>query len=45
VLEVCLDRFREKKPNVLEALREACEASYPATNLEQLAEEAVVVLA
>ncbi|CAF5155515.1 unnamed protein product, partial [Rotaria magnacalcarata] len=29
VLEVCLDRFREKKPNVLEALRETCEAAYP----------------
>ncbi|CAF5058973.1 unnamed protein product, partial [Rotaria sp. Silwood1] len=29
VLEVCLDRFREKKPNVIEALRETCEASYP----------------
>ncbi|CAF1566894.1 unnamed protein product, partial [Rotaria sordida] len=36
VLEVCLDRFREKKPNVIEALRETCEASYSATNLDQL---------
>lgn len=30
VLEVCLDRFREKKTNVIEALREACDATYPA---------------
>ncbi len=30
VLEVCLDRFREKKTNVIEALRETCEAAYPA---------------
>ncbi|CAF3916372.1 unnamed protein product [Rotaria sordida] len=45
VLEVCLDRFREKKPNVIEALRETCEASYSATNLDQLSETAVTVLA
>ncbi|CAF3687601.1 unnamed protein product [Adineta steineri] len=44
VLEVCLDRFREKKPNVIEALRETCEASYPGTNLEQMAEIAVAAL-
>jgi hypothetical protein len=29
VLEVCLDRFREKKTNVIDALRETCEAAYP----------------
>ncbi|CAF4726258.1 unnamed protein product, partial [Rotaria sp. Silwood2] len=45
VLEVCLDRFREKKPNVIEALRETCEASYPGTNLEQMSEIAVAALA
>ncbi|CAF4361259.1 unnamed protein product [Rotaria sp. Silwood2] len=29
IIEVCLDRCREKKTNVIEVLREACEAAYP----------------
>ena len=33
VLEVCLDRFREKKTNVIDALREASEAAYPAVRI------------
>ena len=33
VLEVCLDRFREKKTNVIDALREASEAAYPAVGI------------
>ncbi|CAF1063268.1 unnamed protein product [Rotaria sp. Silwood1] len=45
VIEVCLDRCREKKTNVIEVLREACEAAYPATNLEQFSEVAVILLA
>ncbi|CAF1510112.1 unnamed protein product, partial [Adineta ricciae] len=45
VLEVCLDRFREKKTNVIEALRETCDAAYPGTNLEQMAETVIVTLA
>ncbi|CAF0721167.1 unnamed protein product [Adineta steineri] len=45
VLEVCLDRFREKKTNVIEALRETCDAVYPSTNLDPLSEVAVAVLA
>ncbi|UJR08232.1 hypothetical protein I4U23_012505 [Adineta vaga] len=40
VIEVCLDRCREKKNNVIEVLRETCEAVYPATNLEQFSEVA-----
>ncbi|CAF3523710.1 unnamed protein product [Rotaria socialis] len=44
-IDVCLDRCREKKTNILEVFREACEAAYPATNLEQLSEIAVVLLA
>ncbi|CAF2747465.1 unnamed protein product [Rotaria sp. Silwood2] len=45
IIEVCLDRCREKKTNVIEVLREACEAAYPGTNLEQFSEVAVVLLA
>ena len=33
VLEVCLDRFREKKTNVIDALREAVDAAYPAVRM------------
>ena len=36
VLEVCLDRFREKKTNVIEALREAADAAYPGVGVVQL---------
>ncbi|CAF1153386.1 unnamed protein product [Rotaria sordida] len=45
IIEVCLDRCREKKTNVIEALREACEAAYLATTLEQFSEVAVILLA
>ncbi|CAF2100921.1 unnamed protein product [Rotaria magnacalcarata] len=44
-IDVCLDRCREKKTNILEVFREACDAAYPGTNLEQLSEVAVVLLA
>ncbi|CAF0991048.1 unnamed protein product [Adineta ricciae] len=44
VIDVCLDRCREKKNNVIEVLREACEAAYPATNLEQFSEAAGALL-
>ncbi|CAF1116363.1 unnamed protein product [Adineta steineri] len=44
VIEVCLDRCREKKTNVIEVLRETCDATYPGTNLEQFSEVAVTLL-
>jgi cytoskeleton-associated protein 5 len=37
-LEPCMERFKEKKQNIVDAMREACDAIYPATNLEQIQE-------
>ena len=36
---MCLDRFREKKTNVIEALRETCEAAYPGVRFFFVARE------
>ncbi|CAF1056931.1 unnamed protein product [Didymodactylos carnosus] len=44
VIEVCLDRFREKKTNVVDALRETCDVCYPGTNLDQMSEMMMSVL-
>jgi len=30
IIEVCLDRCREKKSNIIEVLRETCDTTYPA---------------
>ncbi len=40
-----MDRFKEKKQNIVEALREACDAIYPSTNLENISETAIANLA
>ena len=37
-IEPCMERFKEKKPNVVEAMREACDAIYPSTSLEAIQE-------
>lgn len=37
-LEPLMERFKEKKQNVVDALREACDAIYPSTNLEVIQE-------
>ncbi len=37
-LEPCLERFKEKKQNIVDAMREACDAIYPSTNLEAIQE-------
>ncbi|CAF1062139.1 unnamed protein product [Didymodactylos carnosus] len=44
VIEVCLDRFREKKTSVVDALRETCDICYPGTNLEQMSETTMSML-
>jgi cytoskeleton-associated protein 5 len=36
--EPLMERFKEKKATVVEALREACDAIYPSTNLEVIGE-------
>jgi cytoskeleton-associated protein 5 len=33
-----MERFKEKKQNIVDALREACDAIYPSTNLEAIQE-------
>lgn len=40
-----MERFKEKKQNVVDALREACDAIYPSTNLEAISEMCVAFLA
>ena len=40
-----MERFKEKKQNVVDALREALDAVYPSTNLEAISEAALVNLA
>ncbi|CAO1409163.1 unnamed protein product [Diamesa serratosioi] len=40
-----LEKFKEKKPNVVAALREAIDAIYPSTNLEAIQEDIIVALA
>ena len=40
-IEPLMERFKEKKQNVVDALREACDAIYPSTNLEAIHETAV----
>lgn len=40
-----MERFKEKKQNVVDALREACDAVYPSTNLEAIQEMCVGYLA
>lgn len=37
-IEPCMERFKEKKQNVVDPMREACDAIYPSTNLEALSE-------
>ena len=38
VLEPLLERFKEKKQNVIDTMREACDALYPSTNLDAIYE-------
>ncbi|KAL7034397.1 hypothetical protein ACKWTF_007947 [Chironomus riparius] len=40
-----LEKFKEKKTNVVAALRDAIDAIYPATNLEAIQEEVIAALA
>lgn len=40
-----MERFKEKKQNVVDALREALDAIYPSTNLENISETSVAFLA
>ncbi len=44
-IEPCMERFKEKKQNVVDALREACDAIYPSTNLEAIQEMCLGFLA
>jgi cytoskeleton-associated protein 5 len=39
-----MERFKEKKQNVIDALREALDAIYPSTTLENISEAAVPIL-
>ncbi|CRK99142.1 CLUMA_CG012503, isoform A [Clunio marinus] len=39
-----LEKFKEKKPNVVSALREAVDAIYPSTNLEAIQEDILAAL-
>jgi cytoskeleton-associated protein 5 len=43
-MEPLMERFKEKKQNVVDALREACDAIYPSTNLEAISEMCVAFL-
>src|SRR5690349_2706275 len=43
-LEVLMERFKEKKQHVTDALREACDAIYPSTSLEAIAETCTLLL-
>ncbi|XP_038218793.1 protein mini spindles isoform X2 [Zerene cesonia] len=38
-IQACLEKFKEKKPNVVTALRECIDAIYPSTNLEAIMED------
>lgn len=40
-----MERFKEKKQNIVDAMREACDAIYPSTSLEAIQEMAVGFLA
>lgn len=40
-----MERFKEKKNDVVNALREACDAIYPSTNLQDIQEICVGYLA
>jgi cytoskeleton-associated protein 5 len=40
-----MERFKEKKQNVVDALREACDAIYQSTNLETIGELTIACLA
>jgi cytoskeleton-associated protein 5 len=44
-IEPCMERFKEKKQNIVDAMREACDAIYPSTNLEVLQETCCTLLA
>jgi cytoskeleton-associated protein 5 len=44
-LEPLMERFKEKKQHIVDALREACDAIYPSTNLEAIQEMALGFLA
>ena len=39
-----MDRFKEKKQNIVDAMREALDALYPSTNLENISETAIAAL-
>ena len=44
-LAALLERTKEKKPSIVEALREACDAVWPSTNYEGIAELTAATLA
>jgi cytoskeleton-associated protein 5 len=44
-IEPCMERFKEKKQNIVDALREAIDAIYPSTNLEAIQETTIGFLA
>ena len=44
-LEPLMERFKEKKQHIVDVLREACDAIYPSTNLEAIAEMCIGYLA
>lgn len=43
-IQAILDKFKEKKPNIVAALREAIDAIFPSTNLEAISEDCVAAL-
>lgn len=43
-IQMILDKFKEKKPTIVTALREASDAIFPSTNLEVIAEDCVAAL-
>ncbi|CAG2202668.1 CKAP5 [Mytilus edulis] len=43
-IQMILDKFKEKKPAVVTALRDASDAIYPSTNLEAISEDVVAAL-
>ena len=44
-ISAIFEKFKEKKANVVTALRDALDAIYPATNLDSIQEEVVLALA
>ncbi|CAF0735545.1 unnamed protein product [Brachionus calyciflorus] len=44
-MEPLMEKFKEKKQNIVDALREACDAIYPSTNLEVINEVCIALLA